>query len=356
MRNYYEPLTEKLLNSIALDLNIVKGDSETKKAYQCRLLYSALCRVAYASLFDQLEDSHYITIKHFKNRVKHTIEAYYNMYPNLMSDFTAYHLRNDFFNELLKLYRENGLIYHAPHMVTASAYAYCNSNRICFKRGQPLCDNISMSGGGAFSTTTNLDSTNSLSIYQYTGIEDKSLVEVWKSFVDRAVWNSKFEQHNVMEYLRLSNFSNGYWSNQKTSDGTTSIMRTLDQNPRIYYLYRVNDGKFEVSQLPCWIDENYSYRLLSNGLLKTLGVLPSIAYYVDGRVVYTKLSYLLPPKELSFYLLYSWPNRFQNIRDGFAMRTFSIDVFEEMKTLFQHRGYHFRKEDSILTKGKVSEL
>jgi hypothetical protein len=73
----------------------------------------------------------------------------------------------------------------------------------------------------------------------------------------------------------------------------------------------------------------------------------------DGRVIYTKLSYLLPPKELSFYLL---PNRFQNIRDGFAMRTFSIDVFEEMKTLFQHRGYHFRKEDSILTKGKVSEL
>jgi hypothetical protein len=71
------------------------------------------------------------------------------------------------------------------------------------------------------------------------------------------------------------------------------------------------------------------------------GTLPPIEYYEDGALVHIHLNYLLPPRELEFLKLYSWPGKCTSLPCDFD-RKLSKEVFKAIKEILLSEGYDFK--------------
>lgn len=107
------------------------------------------------------------------------------------------------------------------------------------------------------------------------------------------------------------------------------------------YLYRYYGTTMEVSPLPQWQVEFYNYRSLACACLSTYGTLPPIEYFEDGALVHVHMNYLLPPRELEFLKLYSWPEICTSLPCNFR-RKLSIEVFTAIKNVLSDEGYEFK--------------
>ena len=103
---------DKLLYKISEELGIYRGDNESEKSYKRRLIYSAVCQSAYASLFDEVEDAECITMMHFNNRIKRTINAYREMYPEVWTTLDSEESLGAFNASIEKIFRNSGLFYN----------------------------------------------------------------------------------------------------------------------------------------------------------------------------------------------------------------------------------------------------
>jgi hypothetical protein len=212
---------------------------------------------------------------------------------------------------------------------------------ILFQRGIAL-DSISCVSGIGF--YTHQDGTASPDrIRAMFGIEQENLQILWNKAISGAIWkaNPSFEQST--EYLRLKPpFSHGYWVNRPDTTGIVSMLRTGIKGSQLYYLYRCAGTTLEVSPLPQWQVESYNYRVLSCACLSTYGTLPPIEYYEDGALVHVHMNYLLPPRELEFMKLYSWPENCTSLPCNFR-RKFSTEVFVAIKKILSDEGYEFKR-------------
>lgn len=115
---------------------------------------------------------------------------------------------------------------------------------------------------------------------------------------------------------------------------------------QIYYLYRYVGSELKVSPLPQWQVESYNYRTLASACLSVCGTLPPIEYAEDGALVHLRLNYLLPPRELAFLKLYSWPETCTTLPFDFK-RKMSKEVFEEIKQILSDEGYEIKRGDLV---------
>lgn len=174
------------------------------------------------------------------------------------------------------------------------------------------------------------------------GLEQEALRVFWCTMLSAASWETGllFEQNT--EYLRLKPpFSQGYWVNKPDTTGTVSILRTGMKGSQLYYLYRYSDATIEISPLPQWQVEAYNYRLLACACLSICGTLPPIEYFEDGALVHVRMDYLLPPRELEFLKLYSWPETCTSLPCDFK-RKLSTEVFTSIKNVLSDEGYEFK--------------
>ncbi len=81
------------------------------------------------------------------------------------------------------------------------------------------------------------------------------------------------------------------------------------------------------------------------GLLQERRRLPSIKYHSNRSLVIVRPGYLLPPPELRFFQLYSWPSTINKFDDAFN-RIMQVDVFLGFKAYLESRGYVFEEEDA----------
>jgi hypothetical protein len=68
-----------------------------------------------------------------------------------------------------------------------------------------------------------------------------------------------------------------------------------------------------------------------------------IKYKEKGSIVTIRLDYLLPPNEMSFLELYSWPSRYADLPAPFN-RIMQLNVFKAFMSVFQQIGYVFEKD------------
>ena len=173
------------------------------------------------------------------------------------------------------------------------------------------------------------------------GLERESLKPLWSTTLASANWarNTTFEQNT--EYLRvMPPYSQGYWANNPDTSGKVSILRTGMKGTQLYYLYRYSEAVLEVSPCPQWQVESYNYRTLASACLSSLSTLPPIEYSEDGILIHVKLNYLLPPRELNFLKLYSWPEVCSSLPCDFR-RKLSKEVFIAIKAIISECGYEF---------------
>ena len=325
-----------LLSSVAQKYHICKGAKETENDWKVRLVYSICGMMAYASLWDDSEEEP-ISIVHLKRKVRTILASYKSMYPELSDHLT--HISEELEDEIANQFLNTGVVYHRPNRIAPSMMREEPYGDIVFQRGIGL-DNISCVSGIGFYAKQERPSDPGV-ISSMFGLERESLQALWLSTLSSASWKVElsFEQHT--EYLRLKPpFSQGYWVNKPDTTGTVSILRTGMKGSQLYYLYRFSDSSMEVSPLPQWQVESYKYRSLACARLLTYGTLPPIEYFEDGALVNIRMNYLLPPRELEFLKLYSWPERCSSLPCNFR-RKLSKEVFEAIMNVLSNEGYVF---------------
>lgn len=292
--------------------------------------------MAYASLWDDSEEA--ISIVHLKRKVRSMLANYKSMYPELSGSlpYASEKLEDEIANQFLS----TGVVYHRPNRITPSMKHEEPFSDILFQRGISL-DSIScVSGIGFYSKQDG--ATNFDRIKAMFGLEQEKLQALWRTTLSAASWKSNPSFEHSTEYLRLKPpFSYGYWINKPDMTGTVSILRTGMKGSQLYYLYRYTDTTLEVSPLPQWQVESYNYRTLTCACLLTYGTLPPIEYFEDGALVHIRMNYLLPPRELEFLKLYSWPEICTSLPCNFR-RKLSTEVFTAIKNILSDEGYEFK--------------
>lgn len=331
--------------------SILKGQKETEEEWKKRIIYSICGMMAYVSLWDYVGNEE-ISVTHFKRRIDNILSAYREMYPEISAALPKSNHDNDnkkedvtktWSDEIAQIYLNSGIVYHSSYHFAPAMYRESNMNEVCFQRGIAP-DTISNVSGIGFYKINNYHSHHIKAVQQMFGLEEQSLISLWESVQASASWQRGIEFDSIAtEYLKtVPPFNRGYWINAPDISEKISILRTGTAGRRLYYLYRYIDGALEVSQLPQWQTENGHYRALANACLASKYTLPPIEYRCDGELVHIHLNYLLPPRELDFLKLYSWPIRFIDFPCDFN-RTCSKVVFQTIQSIFQQEGYAFEE-------------
>ncbi|MPM35862.1 hypothetical protein SDC9_82456 [bioreactor metagenome] len=274
-----------------------------------------------------------------KRRICDILNSYKTMYPELDSSLPS--LSEELEEEITTIFLKTGVVYHRPNRVTPSILQVRTYDKICFQRGISI-DAISYVSGIGFFSVTNV-SLIMEDVRSMFGLERKNLSSIWEETATTANWQTVDAIEQNTEYLIMeAPFTRGYWSNRPYKNNIISILRTGMRGLQLYYLYRYSGDILEVSPLPQWQVEAQQYRALANACLLANGTLPPIEYTEDGALVHLRLNYLLPPRELEFLKLYSWPEVCITLPSDFK-RKLSVEVFEAIKGIFVYEGYDLRK-------------
>ena len=329
-----------LFTQIAAQLDIQPCSSESELDYKSRILYSALGSIAYAGLLDQQEDTDSNSIVHFKRRVWDALWSYIELYPDLRSVFTSDW--ESLCNEFYDIFLTTGQVYHTPNWLSLSAPCCSQIQDISFIRGAPPDFPCSFSGIGRY-TQKPCTAFSSISIRDMFALPAETLAEQWTHILRSCKWSDMSSELQA-EYHRLTPpFHYGYWTNTPPKNNSITLARTGLPGSRIYYLCQVESGQYAFSQLPSWLTDDYGYRAVSNCCLSAQGTLPPISYRIDGELAALHFSYLLPPAELNFIRLYSWPTGYAAFPHNFH-RTMNRSVFYAFRNILESIGYQFAKE------------
>lgn len=327
-----------LLLKVAGRYNIIKGTEESENDWKARLIYSICGMMAYASLWDESEEET-VSIVHLKSKVRSILDSYKSMY----SELSRYLPNNaeELEEEIVGLFLKTGVVYQRPYQIASAMKHEEAFGNILFQRGIALDDIACVSGIGCYAKRS--EKIISDEIKSMFGLEQEHLLDLWRSTVAAAFWKTDLSLEHNIKYLRLKPpFTRGYWVDKPDRNGTISILRVELIGSQLYYLYRYAGTKLEVSPLPQWQVEEYNYRTLASACLLTYGTLPPIEYEEDGALVYLSMNYLLPPRELNFLKLYSWPKTCTKIPSDFK-RKISKEVFIAIKSLLTDAGYEFKE-------------
>lgn len=326
----------RLLSSISDKYGITKGNKETDIEWKSRIIYSICGLMAYASLKDCAHDK--VSIVHFKGRIDTIFESYKKLYPE--ASVLLPNSSEELEDEISSVFINCGIVYHSAYDYSLAIETKSYIDNIVFERGIAIDDIKAVSGLGMYSDCI-MAEKNYIDVRKMFGLEIKKLNDTWANITSGAVWIKSDEFDSTTEFLKLfPPYTTGYWVKKPDESGRISIMRKGLKGAQLYYLYRKKQSYYEISQLPYWKVENFNYRTFSNACLLALETLPPIEYNIDGALTSIHLQYLLPPKELNFLKLYSWPDPCNSIPSDFR-RKISTKVFGTIKKVLQEEGFVF---------------
>lgn len=327
---------DSLLQIISERFDIEKGKNEEVIDWKIRVVYTVTGLMGYASLFDVYSKDP-ISIDHMKKRIDHIITSYKALYPEIESHVQ---LETEAIkDEIEKIYRHSGVIYHKPNRIVPSMKREELFNGILFQRGISLDEISKVSGLGLY---TKRDGKGNIErVRKMFGLQSIDFSKLYRKILKQADWQDCSLPENDIEYLRLTPpFMNGYWKSSPDRVKDISILRTRFKGKHFYYLYRYVDSRMEISQIPDWQVDDHQYMKIACALLMSNGKMPTITYKRDKPIVYIQLGYLLPPSELNFLKLYSWPNFQTSFPNDFS-RIMTEEAFEVFRILLTEEGFQF---------------
>ena len=339
----------QLLQKIAEEFHIERGDRESEERWKARIIYSLLGRMAYASLFDHLEEdeviptgSESVSIAHFRQRIKTVLESYLELYPEISTLFPSGH--GELYYEIYDIFLKSGCIYHTPYRILPASPCIAKQGTIQFERGMPLDRSQYSSGLGGYLPSADAGNVEmeQRSVPRMFGLQEGTLSELWNDLLAAASWEPL---HIGGDAEYLSHNPPYRWRAIPVKNPAISIIRAGQPGNRLYYLYQIRDGRLLGYQLPQWrVNDPFyggsSYRVVTNACLAASSSLTVIGYQKDGPLVQVDFRYLPPPAELYWIKLYSWPlSNFQ--LPGDYIRLFSLDVFQAIKVVLEQIGYQF---------------
>lgn len=113
------------------NMYILRGNQETADEWKTRLVYSICGMMAYASLWDDTEES--ISIVHLRRRIRSILGSYKSLYPELLGTLpqNSEELEEEITNQFLSA----GVVYHRPNRIVASKKHEEHFGGVLFQRG-----------------------------------------------------------------------------------------------------------------------------------------------------------------------------------------------------------------------------
>ena len=322
---------DKILMQAAEDFNIKQGDTESEESYEARIIYSLICRLAYASLWDNLPEST-ISIQHFKNKVNDLLKIYLEIYPEVK-------ISENLSAEIYDLYLKTGAFYHKAHQISASIFSATEEGNILFLRGVTPSQKTFISGAGFYLSVKDKNFFAESKLKNFVEMFDlqKTLLDFWQEIIYSADWKES-EVFDDAEFLKMSPpFNKGYWQKNPAKDGKISLARIGQFEPKMAY------NEFFAKTVEYDNFRGGTYRQISCACLTAYESLPPIKFKLDESIVQVKIEYLPPPAELYLLILYSWAENLQHLPNNFN-RIFDTEVFFALKAVFEKIGYTFIEE------------
>ena len=328
---------DELVLQASRDLGINRSKNEDEVSWQMRVVYTAIGRQAFASLWDDDANSHNVSITHFKRKIKSLLDAWKDILPKAARDFTID--PDEFADELYQIYENSGSIWHSPNRLSPSDEKRICRGQLRLVRSAKLNSSVQFSGLGGFVLEKDGDLYENYSLF---GWDDHTLEELFIHEVKNRKLR-KMEGEYDAQYLRIEPpFSRGYWKLDSEKVGVTSLMRIGQPGNYTYYLYQNTENGIEVHQFQRWKTEGHNYRNISVPILYKKGTLPEIEYAINDNLVTVKQKYLLPPAELNYLILYSWPTTYRIAGANFE-RIMCKSVFDDFKEILERKGFKFKE-------------
>lgn len=329
-----------LIHEISRELNI-KQCSDTETEWYYRLIYSALGKIALASLWDYPENNNFVSIQHLKSKINKSLEAFLSIYPELQDIIKQNH--NQLIDNIYSIYKRTGYLYHSPNKISPSISVSANGNNITFYRTSNPNIKVWMSGLGLYSSIKNLDTD--LSLKNMFELQDKSMETVLNDFLSQNDWYSK-DWPSQTQFLRITPpFTQGYWKEIPDKNGIISLARyRYGHIKSIYVFYKYENGRPFQKLIPDWQIQDFrsdkfnngEYRRIANALLMHNDTRPIIQAKIDTNLVLIDVGYRLPPTEEDFFQLYSWPTNNDSLN---FKRKMEKSVYFEFKNILKTIGY-----------------
>ncbi|MCH3949587.1 MAG: hypothetical protein LKE33_01430 [Acidaminococcus sp.] len=333
-----------LLEDIAQFMGIKKDSEETKEIFIFRILYSYAGFLMLQSVADISEDSNKTSIEHIKSRTFKSVKALCSMLNPISSDYNSPFYVLQLIDDLYDTYIRSGFIYHSSRHVEFAKSKTISAYNLIFYRGQSVTTSANqwIASGSGYVGYNEAPPHNLEDLKSAFCLPKVTIIEKWQTTQLNAKWRLA-DFHSRVSFLKTQYpYYGGYWVKRADKTGTISLMKT-ESNPSDYFLYRYKKGTLEVSDLPEWEKADFGIRNLMVACLASSKTLPSIEFQDLATLAAIKLGYVLPPREMTFYKLYSWPLLFNNTNSIFRPRFMQKDVFTVFQSLMKGIGYQFKE-------------
>ena len=328
------------LDIIAKELNIKKDKSEKDVEWYRRVVYSAVGRMALATLWNE-NDKGEISVRRLKSTTYELLKAYESMVPGINSTSNYGEHTDRLCDSILSTMENAGFFYHRAEYYRIAKTKHIKMGKVKLCRGIYATESCYMSGLGAYTKATNADENDE----SFSNSFEKPQF-VLQKLIESASWREcDFEKEKV-EYLKMEEpFEKGYWTGQPNFQFQYSLARTkkCETFLQTYYLVRKTSEGMKVAELPTWVSEDRNYTLLSTALLQYYKQMPHVIIKYGDEISKMEIGYILYPDVEKLILAYSWPQRYDGENRLFS-RIIPKSLSGMLKKILVDTGYNVRED------------
>mgnify|MGYP000084773929 CR=1 FL=1 len=327
------------LDIIAKELNIGKDKSEKDVEWYRRVVYSAVGRMALATLWNE-NDKGEISVRSLKRTTYELLKAYESIVPEINSTSNYGECTVMLCDSILSTMESAGFFYHRADYYRIEKTKNIKMGIVNFCRGIYATESCYMSGLGAYTKAANAEENEGT----FLSLEKPQFV--LQKLIESASWREcDFEKEKV-EYLKMEEpFEKGYWTGQPNFQFQYSLARINERDAflQTYYLVRNTSDGMKAAELPTWVSEDRNYTVLSTALLQYYQQMPHVIIKHGEEIAKIEIEYRLHPDVENLMLAYSWPQRYDGENRPFS-RIIPKSLSGTFKKILVDTGYNVRED------------
>lgn len=329
------------LDIIAKELNIGKDKSEKEVEWCRRVVYSAVGRMALATLWNE-NDKGEISVRSLKRMTYELLKAYESIVPEINSTSNYGECTDKLCDSILSTMESAGFLYHRANYYRIAKSKHIKMGEVNFRRGIYATESCYMSGLGAYTKATNAEENDETFLDSFEKPQF-----VLQKLIESASWRECDFEKDQVEYLKMKKpFTNGYWIDQPNFQFQYSLARIKKEHEaffQTYYLLRNTSDGMKAAELPAWVSEDRNYTVLSTALLQYYKQMPPVIIKYGDEIAKMEIGYRLYPDVEKLILAYSWPKRYDGENSLFS-RIIPKSLSGTLKKILVDTGYNVKEE------------
>lgn len=331
-----------IIKRIATDLRIRRAPGEKQECFFSRIVYSALSMwIRYSTLdediFDHSAGKIGMSKRYILNKCQTFIDNMIELYPSIESWFYPEKENVNPTEIVRNRLHQCGELVDVGFFtdIALPYYEECSINeKVSVVRGI-RSEAISKMTGLAQIKYVEKEDHNSVHLFDFYGVRDKSAISRLDEYLQLAKWNKRTAINGqIFNKYGMKPFSNSWESNCILKDHDISIYRNPmhQQGNRDYCFIKKVNNCIYISQISDYLIDQYEVRRFMYGLKGKVNnpVRAKYKRHDDKKIVELNLFNGLPTREESVLFLLGWP--MNNINDKYNL-LFNNEVWEFIRKM-----------------------